>query len=109
MVRPSREYQTLSGGRSRQIEDWGFVVAIVLMAIRGLSELLHEWAAMLVELRPHPHPWPWAFLISVLVVALPKFLGRATAGKVWESIGAGLGRLVGRGRPAGPGESDGTS
>lgn len=106
--RLSGSYTHLAPGvaRSRFIEDAGFVTGLALLGLRGLSELVHEWVGMLVELRPHGHPFPAALILSAVLLVAPKWLGRATAGKVWTALGGGAARLLGRGRPAGPGEPE---
>ena len=92
------------GGSSRMLEDVAFGLGIFLVGLRGVAEVAHEVAGSLMELREHRHQFPWAFILSCGLLVLPKTVGRATAGKVWGAIGDGLGRLVGRGRPAGPGD-----
>ena len=91
---------------NRQIENWGYVIALVLVGARGLMEMVHEIVGWLLTLQPHKHAIPWAFLAAVFCFVLPKWVGRYTTGKVWQSIGGGIGRLISRGRPAGPGDGD---
>lgn len=89
--------------RSRHIEDAGFAAGGLLIVARGIAELVHEFYPVI---EAHKHGIPWGFFMGCGLLVLPKVLGRATAGKVWEAIGTGVGRLIGRGRPAAPGESD---
>ena len=104
--RPSSRYAAERGGIGRLGEDVGMWLALGLGTLRGISELAHEWIAMFVPLRPHTHGIPWAFLGIFFGCLIPKTLGVVTAGEIWKSIGSGLGRLISRGRPAGPGEPD---
>jgi len=107
--RPSRSADAIDHYRfnpSRLLEDIAFAVGILSILARVVVELAHEtghWA----PLADHKGI-PWAFAASVVLLIAPKMLGKATAGRVWEALGggvsAGLGKLVGRGRPAGPGE-----
>lgn len=45
---------------------------------------------------------PWGVVILVVAMVLPKTIGRATAGAVWQQLGARLSRVSGairRGKP----------
>lgn len=88
----------MTAQRARAIEDIGFGVAIALIALRGLLELVHESGLVIP---PEHHGFPWGFAASVVLIIAPKYLGRITAGEVWKSIGSGIGKLVGRGKPGG--------
>ena len=84
------------GRRAENALIWVAVGAVVL---RVLVETVHEIAGMFLTLKPHPHPFPWAFVAIFLGSILPKTLGRASAGKVWEILATGGAKLIGRGRP----------
>jgi hypothetical protein len=92
----------------RYIENICLLIAAMLLALQGISEVAEQWYCLMNECRPHSHGFPWAFVLGFFGFLLPKGIGKLSGGKVWESIaanaGAGLGKLIGRGRPAGPGE-----
>lgn len=71
--------------RSRWLEDLGFAAAIFQGLVYGMGE-----AARSVGLCPGPCPvhvsFPWGLAASMGICALPKYLGRGTAGKVWQTI-----------------------
>lgn len=98
-------YSALRGGTSRLIEDAGFLVGLTLLGLRGLAEIIPEFLGPFIPLRPHEHHFPTALILSCVLLVAPKWLGKATAGKVWEALGQGGSKLLGRGRPAGPGEN----
>lgn len=81
-----------TNGRSRLLEDVGFAAAIALGLLYGVAEAL---ARIGVRLGPHAPDtsFPWGLLIVMAVLAAPKTLGRASAGRVWDAIG---GLLPGR-------------
>jgi hypothetical protein len=105
-VELERELRAEAALKGRQVENAGYWVALALVGVRGVLEMVHEVVGWFMTLRPHQHGMPWAFMVAVFCFVLPKWVGRATAGKVWGGIGTGLTRLVGRGRPAAPGEKD---
>jgi len=99
-------YSVAKGGTSRLIEDVGFCVGLGLLGLRGLAEVVPEMLGPFMTLKPHEHHVPWAILLSSVLLVAPKWLGKATAGKVWEALGQGGAKLLARGRPSGPGEKD---
>jgi hypothetical protein len=99
-------YSIQRGGTSRLIEDAGFVVGLGLLGLRGVAEILPEMLGPFMALRPHEHQFPTALILSSVLLVAPKWLGKASAGRVWEALGAGGAKLIGRGRPAGPGEPE---
>lgn len=62
---------------SRLLEDVGFLAAIGLGVYAGVKEANALHVA---------HHFPWALLIVMSILAAPKTLGRASAGKVWERL-----------------------
>lgn len=81
--------------RSRRYEDYGLLVGISLGAAYGMAEV-----ALKVYCSTHQcfsgAGFPIGFAIVILACVLPKTVGRATAGKVWEIFANKL-----------PGKSDG--
>lgn len=77
-------------GRSRLLEDIGFAAAIALGVIYGVAEAL---ARVGVRLGPHAPDtsFPWGLLIVMTILAAPKTLGRATAGRIWDVIAGRIG------------------
>lgn len=65
---------------SRVLEDVGFFAAIALGIFAGIREALSTAV---------DRPFPWALLIVMALLAAPKTIGRASAGRVWAAI-AGL-------------------
>lgn len=83
---------------SRQIEDWGFIIALVLGALYGLSEVI-VYAVVSLGIRPYVEaPFPWLVMAFFIGGILPKTLGRATAGQVWVVLAQGVARLISRGK-----------
>lgn len=65
---------------SRWIEDVGFALAIAI-GVAYVGAEAGFWGKT-------PEGIPWGLLILMAVLAAPKTLGRATAGKVWDAVGA---------------------
>lgn len=76
----------------RLVETTGFGIGVGLLATKTFVEILQD-AGFLTY--PPEHGWPWGLFLSCGLMVLPKFLGKATAGKVWGSIGEGLSRRIG--------------
>ena len=74
---------------SRVIEDAGFVVAVVIALVYGLAEAAASIGFRLGECAEAA--FPWGLTIIVCALALPKTLGRASAGAVWTAIAARFG------------------
>lgn len=95
MARLSSRYSVSQGGGSRLLEDVAFFVGLLFIAAKSGVEIAqeiglvastqHTLTTVLIE-----------FMRSSLLVA-PKLLGRATAGRVWGSLGAGAGKRLGGG------------
>lgn len=74
----------------RFAETAAFVLGVLIMASYGVAESLSLLGFRLGQHDGH-HGFPWGqFVIGALLVA-PKLLGRATAGKIWDAIGAKFG------------------
>lgn len=104
--RPSGAFDPDAGRTHRRVENAGMWVAIGLVTLRSLIEMGQD-----VGLFDHvKHGFPWGFASTVFMLLLPKVVSRASYGRAWEAIAGGLAtgiaKLVGRGRPAGPGEPD---
>lgn len=72
-------------GRSRFLEDAGFAAAILLGILYGLAEALARIGVRLGPNAPDAS-FPWGLLIVMAVLAAPKTVGRASAGRVWEGV-----------------------
>lgn len=86
---------------SRQIEDWGFLIACGLGLLYGIGEII-VYVVVSLGLRPHTEaPFPWIVMAFFIGGILPKTLGRATAGQVWVVLAHGVARLLTRGKNGG--------
>lgn len=83
----------------RWVEDFGFLAAVLIAFLYGAAE-----SASVLGFCRGPcnidHPFPWGLLLILLTLALPKVLGRATAGEIWQSIAGRFGG--GRNTPPDP-------
>lgn len=80
---------------SRLIEDMGFFAAVLIALAYGLAE-----AAASVGFRLGAcasASFPWGLTIIVCALALPKTVGRASAGAVWAAFASRFG-----GKPPAP-------
>ena len=75
--------------QSRFIEDASFVVAVFIALVYGLAEAAARLGLRLGE--GANGSFPWGLTIIVCALALPKTLGRASAGAVWTAIAARFG------------------
>lgn len=79
------------GAASRYIENGLAIVGILQAGLYGTLEALASVGWRLGKCEAETgFPWITAFILGVCV--LPKTVGRATAGKVWETLGAIVGR-----------------
>jgi hypothetical protein len=74
---------------SRKIENWlavlgGVIAAAYVVGVEILPAVLHSLGKAGA---PGDHEFPWGVVILVAALVLPKTVGRATAGKVWEVLG----------------------
>jgi hypothetical protein len=74
---------------SRIVEDGGFVVAVLIALAYGLAEALASVGFRLGTCEKAG--FPWGLTVIVCALALPKTLGRASAGAVWTAIATRLG------------------
>lgn len=73
----------MTAHRSRWVEDSLAVVGIAQAALYGTMEALARGGF----LKHAEHPgFPWVTVIIFAGCVLPKTLGRATAGRVWDAI-----------------------
>lgn len=68
---------------SRKVEDGAFIVAIVLVSLWGLVAIAKS-ASLLPQTPDQAFPWELVILVSSLIV--PKTIGRATAGRIWDKL-----------------------
>lgn len=74
---------------SRLVEDLGFAAAILIALAYGLAEALASVGFRLGTCAAAG--FPWGLTIIVCALALPKTLGRASAGAVWTAIANRIG------------------
>lgn len=72
---------------SRRLEDWGMIVGIAQAALYGVAEFLIHIGVV----TPKSTGIPWMTIALFFGCVLPKTLGRATAGKIWEIIASRFG------------------
>lgn len=72
---------------SRVIEDVGFIAAILVGVLYGVMETAA--AGGLLPRAPAVRPFPYGVLMVICALALPKTLGRATAGRIWDRLFGG--------------------
>lgn len=75
---------------SRWIENGLAVVGIAQAALYGTVEALNHAGISLGSCTPSSG-FPWITLVIFVGCVLPKTVGRASAGKVWELIGGRIG------------------
>lgn len=84
------EQRAPANPRHRWLEDLGFIIAILMMITYGAAETLSSLGWRLgtcaVETRI-----PWVTLALAFMCILPKTVGRATTGKLWDAIAGRLG------------------
>lgn len=82
----------MSIDRARALEDIGFAAAILIAVLYGIAETLSRLGLCpFVDRCAATSPsFPWGLAITQLSLVLPKTLGRATAGKIWSGVVAGL-------------------
>jgi len=68
---------------SRKVEDAGFAAAILLVTLWCLVAIAKS-AGVLVG--PLNQGFPWEFVILCAVLVVPKTVGRATAGRIWDKL-----------------------
>lgn len=73
----------------RRAENIGFYVAITIAALLGLVEIADR-AGILPN--AETGSFPWGVVLLQVMLVLPKTLGRATAGKVWDALAGALER-----------------
>lgn len=69
--------------RHRYIEDIGFICAIFLGMTYGLAESARRVGWCHGDCTKDPG-FPWVTITFAAMCILPKMLGRATSGKIWE-------------------------
>lgn len=83
-----------NGTRSRILEDVGFAAAIALGLLYGIAEALARIGLYVGDKAPDTS-FPWGLLIVMSIMAAPKTLGRATAGRIWDVIAGRGSRSIG--------------
>lgn len=85
MTAPTSETRVPGAGKSRLIEDLLAVAGIAQAMFYGTIEGLTR--AGVLEHNEHAG-FPWVTVAIFLGCVLPKTVGRMTAGRVWEALGA---------------------
>lgn len=67
---------------SRRIEDIGFLVGVTIAALFAVGEFM----VYISFVKKGASGFPYVTIILVLACVLPKTVGRATAGRVWEVL-----------------------
>lgn len=75
---------------SRKVEDGGLLMCVCMFGLWMLTAVLKNAGYIVGPCKNLSSGFPWEFIASGAFLALPKLVGRATAGRVWE-------RLAGRG------------
>jgi len=83
---------------SRKVEDGGLLICVVMFGLWMLTAVMKNAGYIVGPCKNLSSGFPWEFLVSGAMLALPKIVGRATAGRVWE-------KLAGRGGGAPPSET----
>lgn len=74
----------------RHIEDLGFVVAILVTLIYALAEAARRIGWCHGDCTKDPGI-PWVTLTLAGMCILPKMIGRASTGRIWEFVGSRFG------------------
>lgn len=80
---------------SRRVEDGGLLLCLVLFALWMAVAVMRSAGYIVGPCKNLGGGFPWEFVVSGATFALPKVLGRATAGRIW-------GTVAGRGQPPPP-------
>lgn len=75
--------------KGRKIENIGFYAAVFVGTLYALAETVTHVGVTFGK-GDHNDSFPWGVLIMVVTFSLPKILGRATAGRIWEKVGDSL-------------------
>lgn len=67
----------------RMVENIGFLGGALVAVLYGTAEAAQQ--AGLLQNPAHSRGIPWGLVIIVGALVLPKTLGRATAGKIWQA------------------------
>jgi hypothetical protein len=71
---------------SRKVEDGGLLICVVMFGLWMLTAVLKNAGYIVGPCKNLSSGFPWEFLVSGAMLALPKIVGRATAGRVWEKL-----------------------
>lgn len=71
----------------RWVEDLGFLAAILIALVYGAAEAMRVVGFCATRPCSTDHAFPWGLLIICACLVLPKTVGRASAGAVWQAIG----------------------
>jgi len=74
---------------NRGVENGLAVAGALPLVLYGLGEAAHTVNLCFGECTTSEHSFPWAILLGALVLVLPKTVGRATTGRVWEILAKG--------------------
>ncbi len=71
---------------SRKVEDGGLLMCAVVFGLWMLTAVLRSAGYIVGPCKNLANGFPWEFVVSGGTFALPKVIGRATAGRVWEKL-----------------------
>lgn len=69
----------------RLIENAGFGAAILIALLYGAAEAAARVGLCHGACAPEA-PFPWGLCLILVTLALPKILGKATAGAIWTAL-----------------------
>ena len=81
-VKPPKEPSSFS----RKVEDGGLLICVLMFGLWMLTAVLKNAGYIVGPCKNLSSGFPWEFLVSGAMLALPKIIGRATAGRVWEKL-----------------------
>jgi len=82
-----RAAQVVGGVRgSRLLENVGFGVGLVVALTYGVAEALSRIGLTLGDQAHADHGIPWGLVIIIGVCVLPKTVGKATSGRLWDAL-----------------------
>ena len=70
--------------QGRKVENLGFYIALGLGTLYGLSEIISHIGITFGT--KHDDRFPTGIVTMIVTFCLPKIIGRATAGKIWELL-----------------------
>ena len=85
-VSTTAEQVAKSSPFSRRVEDGGLLMCAVLMGLWMLVAVLKNAGYIIGPCKNLEAGFPWEFVVSASLFAVPKIVGRATAGRIWDKL-----------------------